>query len=120
MKTKNRKTKVEIIEETAAFYNSDNRGRDVYICQYFIGGKMCAFGRCMIDPQKKRCEGFNPNKSVQDEWDLDSLLKEEYRGHNHVFWRKLQSFHDVAENWNDKGLTLYGEMAKEVLLKAFA
>lgn len=51
------KTKTQIIEETANFYNSGNRAaveteNTTNTCEYLTkDGRMCAVGRCLIDPK---------------------------------------------------------------------
>lgn len=105
--------KIEIIEETAAFYHSENRGLNEdgrYL--YITGdGKMCAVGRCALKKQVKTIrflEDFTKNKNFQ---------KQKYKGHCHHFWRNLQEFHDDSRNWNEKGLTCLGEAKKLELIQ---
>ena len=64
------KTTVEIIEETANFYNLTNRGLNPFgDCVYRTDdGKMCAVGRCLRDDfvidsneEYSVCDLFNDN-----------------------------------------------------------
>lgn len=134
-------TKLEIIEETAAFYNTTNRGFDAEKgCVYLTeDGNHCAVGRCIL-PEK--IDKFKPRElakvikggtsitslfGISKDYDnfgqplyfgndIDAYLKEEYRGHDLIFWRSLQSFHDDEMNWNDQGLSSQGKISKNQLL----
>lgn len=134
-----RKIKVEIIEEIASFYNSTNRGYFDGNCAYNThDGRKCAVGRCMTDEGIEKfgnCSGgvkslaasaseentgkylFSDSDSANEH--LDSLLKEEYRGHEIFFWDDLQSFHDAAHNWNEDGLTEDGKRVKQALIEKY-
>lgn len=121
------KTKIEIIEETAAFYNSSNRGIDKTgggsQCVYKdpSTGNMCAVGRCLETLPE------NNNLSVIYLFRADvgrkasySMLKPEYRIEDIHFWQELQKFHDTEKYWDDKGLTKDGLYRKNELLEIFA
>ncbi len=113
-----RKSAVEIINETVEYYSADPVGRRGYDeikqnCYYITeDGKMCAFGRCCIDPH-----GISTTSICEDEIEMEDgsykeiedLLKEEYRGHNHSFWYNLQKFHDDKDNWVATGLSEQGQ-----------
>jgi len=115
------KTKVEIIEETANFYNLTNRAVDpVYGCVYRTAdGKMCSVGRCLmddfvIDSNKE----YSADELFKDNNDDDSIfLKEEYRGHGKDFWNGLQCFHDKKQFFTTEGLSEEGIVFKNILLK---
>lgn len=116
----NRKTKLEIINETVEYYSVDPVGRrgtigvDTRMCRYKTNnGKMCAAGRCMIDP---------PGEAETEYIGAftDEVFKEEYRGHDMAFWVDLQTLHDDPEYWNEKGLTNPGKAYLEVLLSLYA
>lgn len=108
-----RLTKHQIIDEIAEAYTLNTRsvvGDDpcTGACEYISSdgsGKMCAVGRCLIDPKSipssKYIEGFDE--------ELDPLLKPQYRGHTIWFWKSLQSLHDTYDNWNDSGLSNIGK-----------
>lgn len=117
------KTKVEIIEETANFYNINNRAfdEDFGYCMYNIpkNGKQCALGRCLVDSQDFNKQfGSASLVSIIErrKISLDNYLKEEYRGHSISFWSDLQLFHDSKSHWNETGLTLKGLKFKQVLI----
>lgn len=121
------KTKIEIIEETIIYYSEDpGRKRAVdedNVCVYFTNTEdfaksetMCAVGRCM-NPKKAQETGISMGRNVfhldidlreAHHCTLDSILKEEYRGHEIKFWRELQSLHDFFGNWNANGLSEKG------------
>lgn len=101
------KTKLEILEETVAFYSEDTSRRAIMdgTCRYLTDdGKRCAYGRCLI-PEK-----YTPkweNKSCYAIHN-DENLQEEYRGHSISFWEHIQSLHDNLNYWNNEGLTKSG------------
>lgn len=128
------KSKVEIIEETANYYTSENRGivqnqseTEVNLsnlgtpefCQYYTpDGKMCGVGRCMINPQRVE-ERFHDAMVCAMGDTLDDHLKPEYRGHFIEFWEAIQNFHDTAKFWNENGLTEEGLTRKNYLIKNY-
>lgn len=111
------KTKLEIIDETVAYYTEDVNRRAIsgIICEYLTeDGRMCAVGRCMIAPKqefKGVCSNiytYENGEAETIEEPLDNLLKKEYRGHNIDFWKDLQLLHDCNTNWNNYGLSSTG------------
>lgn len=128
------KTKVEIIQETGEYYNLSNRGYnysdDVMDCVYLSPeGNRCAVGRCILDDRveelQKTSSGlpttsvyhlFGSENMVERIGDLDSYLKEEYRGHSIEFWHDLQTFHDFEPYWGEDGITDYGKKRMEELI----
>lgn len=115
-------TKLEILEETFKYYNEDVNRRAVKEeggCEYLSkDGRMCAFGRCMINPGIKEDPetGFTENCYISYiKKNVDSLLKEEYRGHENRFWSDIQSFHDSHLNWEKDGISLFGKKVFEDL-----
>jgi len=120
-------TKQAIIEETAAFYNSGNRGQTsigyIYVNKY---GNKCGVGRCMTDDGIAVFGGFGDDvieleKKVKDSYSgLDDILKEEYRGHSVDFWADIQGFHDNSENWDKEGISFRGLASKAFLLEKYS
>lgn len=119
-------TKLEIIEETAAFYNKNNRGTAYpngtgALCEYLTkDGRMCAVGRCMIAPKNDMIGSIctvNANLLRDNLGGLEAALKPEYRGHDIDFWMKLQGFHDNVAYWDENGLTQEGLKHKQFLIK---
>jgi hypothetical protein len=114
-----RKTKLQIIEETAAFYMEDpNRrakkalpgtGAGEYCVYVTEDGRRCAVGRYLLFPE--RC----PQGSIVDILNSDnSGIKqtdfiENARGHEWDFWYDLQQFHDGISYWDKQGITIAGK-----------
>lgn len=124
----NRKTRKQIIDETAAAYTSRNRATlDNGACLYKTpSGCMCAVGRCCIDPQED-WRGSWGNISVQGKTERtlkavvvshpDELLKPEYRGHPGDFWRAIQRLHDDWQAWLNDGISNRGKLTVASLHK---
>ena len=120
-------TKTEIIEETAAFYNSDNRStwtdeEGDTSCKYLgPDGKRCAFSRCCKDSEEAmEILGKYEGLAADEIGDREAILKDEYSGHNSFFWVDLQEFHDNEANWDVNGLTANGLINKNALLEQWA
>ena len=124
------KTKVQIIKDTASFYNTSNRGVEAFTnedgfeetrCRYITdSGNMCAVGRCLL-PDSETFNEVNGVMAVFEfETDMDSQLQPEYRGHSLFFWNSLQAFHDCNFNWNEDGLTSQGIEELNGLLEKYA
>jgi len=117
------KSKLEIIEVIAAYYSEDvnRRGvRDDGLCQYFSkGGKMCAVGYCLKNPEEvAELEG-----GISGVWGQEITVdkfKEEYQINSEDFWDDLQEFHDSKLNWDSNGLTYNGKEQLEKLRKTYA
>lgn len=119
------KTKLEIIEETAAFYNSENRAYDEQdaTCYYQTAdGKQCAVGRCMMEPSKYAWNTSQGGAGAESllETNGDDILKPEYRGHDTGFWQDVQRLHDYIDNWDKNGLTEDGKKHKESLIRKYS
>lgn len=111
------KSKLEIIEEIAAYYSEDvnRRGWDAEKeeCLYHLSDtKKCAIGYCLKDSSKFR-EVFG---TIDDALKYKSItledFKEEYRIKDNSFWQDLQDFHDISKHWDSEGLT---ELGRETL-----
>lgn len=102
------KTKREIIDETVAYYSDPSkRAYFDWKCSYWKDGKMCAVGRCLINPKniqdivEETCFCISGSvRSLSKKIDFQSALKEEYRGHEIEFWTWLQNFHDEASHFD--------------------
>jgi len=117
-------TKEEIIRETVAFYNKNNRAvviKEYYNtctsarCVYLTDDKkMCAVGRCMTKAglQKVFDEGIDKESATYINDNLvggiDTVLKKKYHGHDGIFWDRLQLLHDTASHWDENGITPTG------------
>jgi hypothetical protein len=136
------KTKVEIIEETAEFYNSQNRAANVAGCFYLMydgSDRKCAVGRCMtesaivlhgdtgggvnhlldklVEIERQKCQ--DDATPIDYTKLLNTILKEEYQGHDVSFWATLQQFHDRKKYWTETGLSEEGMIVKDNLINQY-
>lgn len=116
-----RKSKHEIIDETAAYYNLNNRSIKSDGGNYCLyngpNGKKCAFARMCADDiiltEGKNAanmlgwEGYHDKKPLNSMGD-QGVLKEEYRGHSMEFYNAIQGLHDLVLNWTENGLSPQG------------
>jgi len=125
------KSKLEIIEEIAAYYNEDPTRRGFGgSCFYFSEelsesgeNKMCAIGLCLKDPEsiqrETNGESWGSFHYILDTTTPHLLLKEEYQHDDAGFWTVLQGFHDNADYWDINGLTEIGELHLSRLKKSY-
>lgn len=116
------KTKqLAFLEETAAYYNSNNRAKQKLPNGNKSGGcfytividgeeRGCAVGRKIAD--KELCERLNkmsslPNCSPSAN-DVFSLLPPDLQELGSDFLVAIQTLHDYDGHWNEKGLTEQG------------
>lgn len=118
------KTEKEIVLETVEYYSDpDNRSlyyshgepKDATSVYLSSNGNKCAVGRCMKD---KVLDSIAKNRSIKsivrgmcankDQAHIDSLFKDEYRGHSVSFWDRLQRLHDEYSHWSKDGITRRG------------
>ena len=120
-------TKIDIINETVAFYSADVKRRSLNEkedCSYNgKNGTHCAVGRCLLPIYHDLGD-----KLPSNDWDFEGLftankckdhnemLQEQYRGHDLFFWNSLQSLHDTKNYWDAIGLTVAGEQYLQQLL----
>lgn len=113
------KTALEIIDETEQYYSDPaKRGVDSTIrCLRYsyitAEGKMCAVGRCALNPKDL------PMMPVIASWFGDGILKPEYRGQSLLFWSKLQWTHDCDSNFTETGISEKGKSAFQALRDNF-
>jgi len=104
-----------LLEETAAFYNSNNRAENEKGGCYYtliVNGEErgCAIGRKIAD--KSLCEKFNLmggrnySPSVKQVFYMIPFELQEL-GIN--FLTSIQSLHDIKDNWNLEGLSERGK-----------
>jgi hypothetical protein len=114
------KTKTEILNETAAFYNLNNRSvresESVHVIKFCMytnpDGKHCAFARCCQPDKISLLKEENTVEQLIDNCYItyvDSVLLPEYHGHSVDFWRGVQGLHDNEGNWNETGLSQKGK-----------
>jgi len=117
-----KKTKLEIIEETVAAYNTETRAiEDGDCCYETSDGKHCAVGRCMTKAALKKYGGIfgSVNQLAADsgEKGLQSVLSPAYRGHDITFWMDLQGLHDLPIYWGKNGISGLGNIEVKRLKK---
>lgn len=113
-------TKLQIIEETAAFYGEDTTRRATYKneygntqCSYLMeDGRKCAFGRVLENPEilkDQTCSVWGIYKKVCGSFDIKFLPQYNKYSQDMDFWDSIQSFHDNDIYWDKKGLTKLGK-----------
>lgn len=116
------KTKLEIINETAAYYSEDPSRRAISNgnCVYFDPdtGNMCAVGRCLNKPSDFKNNKGRSCSLINSEG--YGIFKEDYKIMDSIFWHSLQNFHDSKRNWDEKGLTPFGKQHLEFLRHTYA
>ena len=124
------KTKVEIIKQTAEFYNNKNRSLNpsydetkkydpyyqIPACLYNgPDGKHCAFAMCCDDPSVlSKYEGIGVRNLSHNLY-----LKNEYKGHDQDFWSDIQKLHDTDDYWTDDGISEIGKLRVEYLIEKY-
>jgi hypothetical protein len=124
------KSTVDIINETVEYYKTNDRGvvdinGKIAECVYYKKEKdkikMCAIGRCLKEPSN--LEGVTMGLYNVFGSHVDYYLKEEYKGHNFIFWRVIQHFHDHPHYWEKSGdgwvLTDKGKQRYQELLESW-
>ena len=117
-------TKLEIIDQVLGPYITNPSLRAVEEgrgCVYETSdGRHCAFGACMTPAAINRYKSTIGSVLylVQDyegteikSKELDKLIQEQYRGHEFYFWTWIQRFHDSHGNFDEKGLSNYGQLS---------
>lgn len=123
-------TKLEILNETIAFYNADvtkrSKTKDDDCSYNGVDGKHCAVGRCLLPKYHKQGENLKGNRlgiltlySLNKKEKLDEMLQEQYRGHENEFWVELQHLHDTDAFWDNAGLNALGEECASEICKRF-
>ncbi len=116
------KTKLQIIEELFDNYyvkQPSKRAAFGAACSYYqeSTGNKCAVGMCMLNDETAKHYETVVSTSVkflndylvrEEEIELDSIFKEEYRGHGLFFWQSVQNMHDRHYFWTEHGLSEHG------------
>jgi hypothetical protein len=128
-------TKKQIIDDTAQYFNVNNRATNGGGCEYFdCEGYKCAIGRYLNDELNQYGYFVDAIHNSLTDWNqpmisvkgktnsmpLDNVIKLEYVGHEYKFWSDLQGFHDNNSYWDDTGLTELGQLRYQGLLKEWA
>lgn len=113
------KAQLEFLNETAEFYNLDNRCEVDGICKYHIDGKMgCAIGRKVTDLELKKKFDTYTNTGV-DNKDIFNALPQELKELGQSFLSHMQDLHDDDFNWDVKGLTKSGQKSVQRIKDVF-
>lgn len=102
-------TKIEIIDETVAFYQKNPRAKNGDSCVYLTDdGRKCAHSRC-LDLPNEVLEKLDNNQAgdVIAKYG-DKVHKSEYQGHSPEFWVDIQNLHDIEFYWEENQLTKEG------------
>lgn len=120
-------TKREIILDTVEYYKNNDRARTSSSCQYLTeDGRMCAVGRCLINPKdiqsRYPCNGAHviANACAANNESFNDLFKPEYRGHGYTFWTDIQILHDQSQHWDGRKLSPIGVQRVEKLMNKYA
>jgi hypothetical protein len=116
-------TKIEIIDETVAFYSEDTTRRSFKEgrCLYqSADGRKCAYARCWKDGvYKEKFERRTVEVLSELGFEPDSLLDEKYHGHSVEFWMDIQVLHDRFYCWNENGLSEEGKIFVQELKEKY-
>lgn len=120
---KRKMSKVDVINDTVAFYSEDTSRRSFVgegfhqRCKYNgPDGKKCAFARFVDGTVDESLEG----KSAGDVIENGIKLKPEVAHIEDIpFWNGIQGLHDYGRFWDDKGLTEKGKKMVEQLLEEY-
>ena len=110
-------TKIEIIDETVAYYQTHNRSvLSDYSCEYNgPNGEKCAFSRCCTADSV-----FEENESSIMQKAAVLLPQYAHIPYHDSFWMDLQSLHDNADCWDGRSLTGKGIERIAILKKRYA
>lgn len=114
-----KETMLAVLKTVKEKYNINNRAvaKGSERCMYQTPeGRRCAVGMYMRDDMANAFAHADYDASTLDSLhNLDTLLKEEYRGLPLEFWEDLQTLHDRSVYWNEDGLTFRGrEVAHQI------
>lgn len=97
------------LEETAGFYNTDNRAlSNTGDCVYVSTDKSpgCAIGRHIPAELAKSLDDA-PFSGINND-DIFNAIPDSLRELTKMFLMNIQDLHDTAWNWDEKGLTAAG------------
>ena len=106
--------RLRILDDTAKFYNSNNRGLQPNgnCCYITPDGKRCAIGRLVSTEHAVKMQ-------IQNDSITYAALTPELSALGILFLEKLQMFHDTEEVWNDNGLSDFGKDQYEIIKAVF-
>ncbi len=109
---------LKMLEDTASHYHLENRsldreGRCVYIPFEGSCSEGCAIGRYMTGEDKKKIVRPSINTKNVGYLKENGLKLSKLKGISIVFLSNLQSLHDMAENWDQDGISGAGKKELE-------
>ena len=109
------KTYLDVLEETIAYYSEDPSRRSINP----------ANGRCMYNgPDGRKCGVARCCSKIPEEFEsqavsnaiLEKYLLPEYAHLDNLeFWSRIQNLHDDKSNWDDEGLSYFGEFVSKIM-----
>lgn len=101
-------TKIEILDETVEYYSKNPRATNKGYCVYVtVEGNLCGHSRCVKPELRAQImelgDEVNSNNVIHAFGDEVHL--KQYQGHNEIFWKDIQQFHDEPLYWQEGGLT---------------
>lgn len=119
--TEIKQRRLELLEETAAHFNSTNRSTNKDGgCNYYpvnSNSEGCAIGRKIAD--KEICKLLDSRGHYIHRNDAFNLLPKELQELGQEFLKRLQNLHDSEGFWDEKGLTEAGLLYKDYMIKSF-
>lgn len=107
------------LNKTIKYYNSTNRGIDTRTnhCTYRNG---CAIGRFLKEDHCIELDRLRWGISeVLADKDYNKMIPVKIKNLGSKFLREIQILHDTNQNWNETGLTEYGEINVEEIMDNF-
>ena len=110
----------EILQDVVGYYNLDNRSVDENEdCVYNgPGGRKCAAARWMDNPELA-VEGDGLYNSIREVAFNNALLNDTAKLAGDSFMCMIQSLHDYACNWTNKGLSEKGKLEVLTIRKEY-
>lgn len=107
------------LNKTVKYYNSTNRGIDprTKYCTYRNG---CAIGRFLKEDDCIKLDVLRWSISdILYDKELNKMIPVKIKNLGSRFLRDIQVLHDVKQNWNEQGLTEYGEESVNQIMNSF-
>lgn len=108
---KTQRDKINLLIQTAGFFNSTNRSSNKDFksqsCLYNNPNSNlpgCAVGRLINDTKLKEKMDKSSNSGVCEP-EIWNLIPKDVRDWGQEFLCELQGFHDVTQNWEDNGMS---------------
>ena len=107
-----KKRQLNVLNETIAIYNLENRSVTNSGCKYYLNSNTgCAVGRLIEDKELcKELDGWDDDTSVRMVFDRFPKKIQKLDIH---FLQKLQNLHDNKINWDVTGISKIGKQEVE-------